>query len=64
LVAKHLAAIADWKSTFDDAAAWERVMKAERTVAKHCKEHGCDPNTGHGASQHRVVDSSEGHHSS
>lgn len=41
LVSEHLRAIAEWKKTFDDANAWERALKAERAVEKHCHKHGC-----------------------
>jgi hypothetical protein len=41
LVALHLNAIAEWKNTFDDPAAWERVIEGERLVVEHYQEHAC-----------------------
>ena len=41
LVAEHLRTIAEWKRTFDSPEAWEKAMKAERAVAEHGEEHGC-----------------------
>jgi hypothetical protein len=41
LVALHLKAIAEWKNTFDDPGAWEKVMDAERVVVEHYQAHGC-----------------------
>jgi hypothetical protein len=41
LVALHLKAIAEWKNTFEDPGAWEKVIDAERVVVEHYQEHGC-----------------------
>jgi hypothetical protein len=40
-VALHLNAIAEWKNTFDDPGAWEKVIEGERAVVEHYQEHGC-----------------------
>lgn len=41
LVAIHLKAIAEWKNTFDDPGAWDKVIDSERIVVEHYQEHGC-----------------------
>jgi len=42
LVAEHLRVIGEWKKTFDDAYAWQRALRAERAVLKHCEKHRCE----------------------
>ena len=41
LVANHLRAIDEWKRTFDNREAWEKVLEAERAVVEHYEKHGC-----------------------
>lgn len=41
LVREHLRLIADWKKSFDSRRAWNRVLKAEQTLAAHAEVHSC-----------------------